>query len=328
MADILSQDEVDALLSAVSSGELPEVEQPQESAGGSVRQKQMTLYDFKRPEMISKDQVRTLQMVHENFARYLSNFMSAYLRTVVEIDLIAVDQLTYGEFIMSLPNPTNMTIINMSPLEGKGIFEINPVLVFSIVDRLLGGPGAPPPEIRLFTDIEQKIIGSVVDKALEGLTEAWEHVAHVDFSRVDTEMNPQFCQILAANETVAAMTLEVAIGETSGIISICIPYISLEPLIDKLSAQHMIGVTPKKVSGEKRERLEKNLSMAPVNVSFAVGSTQLTIQEISNLHVGDVVVLDRSAKDLIDLCIEGIPKFAGLPGLLGAKKGFIVKKQI
>ena len=327
MADILSQDEVDALLSAVSSGELPEVEEPQETSSPS-RQKQMTLYDFKRPEMISKDQVRTLQMVHENFARYLSNLMSAYLRTVVEIDLIAVDQLTYGEFIMSLPNPTNMTIIDMSPLEGKGIFEINPVLVFSIVDRLLGGQGTPPQEIRLFTDIEQKIIGSVVDKALEGLTEAWEHVAHVDFTRVDTEMNPQFCQILAANETVAAMTLEVAIADTSGIISICIPYISLEPLIDKLSAQHLIGVTPKKVSGEKRERLERNISMAPVNVSFDIGTTELTIKEITDLQVGDVVVLDRSAKDLIDMCVEGVPKFAGLPGLLGTKKGFIVKKQV
>ncbi|MDX9703456.1 MAG: flagellar motor switch protein FliM [Candidatus Auribacterota bacterium] len=324
MADILSQDEVDALLSAVSSGEIPEAQNVQENQ----RHKQVSLYDFKRPEMISKDQMRTLQMVHENFARYLSNLMSAFLRTVVEINLIAVDQLTYGEFIMSLPNPTNMTLMSMEPLEGRGIFEINPVLVFSIVDRMMGGSGVPPEEVRLFTDIEQRVIGTVVEKALKGLNETWEHVAEINFQAVDREMNPQFCQILASGETVAAMTLEVKIGDdTSGICSICIPYISLEPLIDNLSAQHLVGVAPKKITEEQKNNLERNIKNAAVTVSFEIGKTSLSINEIMELQVGDVVVLDKSINSDNTLCVEGVPKFLGVPGLLGTKKGFMVKSK-
>lgn len=322
MADILSQDEVDALLSAVSSGEIPEAQNAQENQ----RHKQVSVYDFKRPEMISKDQMRTLQMVHENFARYLSNLLSAFLRTVVEINLIAVDQLTYGEFIMSLPNPTNMTLMSMEPLEGRGIFEINPVLVFAIVDRMMGGTGLAPGEVRLFTDIEQRVIGTVVEKALQGLSEAWEHVAEINFQSVDREMNPQFCQILAAGETVAAMTLEVKVGDdTSGICSICIPYISLEPLIDNLSAQHLVGVAPKKTTDEQKQNLERNLKLSKVNISFEIGKTMLSIHEIMNLQVGDVVVLDKSINADNTMCVEGIPKFLGVPGLVNTKKGFMIK---
>jgi len=324
MADILSQDEVDALLSAVSAGEIP-VEQPRQEA--RVTNAQVNVYDFKRPEMISKDQLRTLQMIHENFARYMSNFMSAYLRTVVEISLIAVDQLTYTEFIMSLPNPTNMSIIDMTPLEGRGIFEINPVLVFAIVDRLLGGPGFAPSEMRLFTDIEQKVIGNVVERSLKGLTECWEHVSAIDFKVVDREMNPQFCQILASNETVASITLEVKIGETSGILSICFPYLSLEPLMAKLSAQHLIGSTQKKMTELQKERLELNVNNTRVDVSFVVGSTNIMTKDFMSLDIGDVVVLDNPVKAPNLLCVEGIPKFEGIPGLVGTKKAFQIQSK-
>ncbi|MEW6535839.1 MAG: flagellar motor switch protein FliM [Candidatus Auribacterota bacterium] len=322
MADILSQDEVDALLNAVSTGDVG-IKKCQHEV--QRHKKDVNVYDFKRPEMISKDQIRTLQMVHENFARYLSNFMSAYLRTVVEINLAAVDQLTYGEFVMSLPNPTYMSILSMAPLEGSTIFEVNPVLVFTIVDRLLGGVGKAPHEIRLFTDIEQRIIGSVIEKALHGLTEAWEHVAHINFEVIDKEMNPQFCQILANNETVASMTLEVKIGETSGIISICIPYISLEPLIDKLSAQHLIGASQKKITDEQKRNLLRNISAASLQVSFEIGRTILTLQELLDLRKGDVIVLDKSIKELNTMSVEGNPKFLGVPGLTGTKKGFLIQ---
>jgi len=323
MADILSQEEVDALLSAVSSGDIPV-----NTVSDSGAKKQVNVYDFKRPEMISKDQIRTLQMVHENFARFLSNFMSTYLRTVVDINLIAVDQLTYGEFIMSLPNPTSINIISMDPLVGRGIFEINPVLVFSIVDRLLGGPGYSPSEIRLFTDIEQRIISNVVQRALGGLSVSWEHVANIDFKIVDREMNPQFCQILAPSETVAAITLEVKIVETKGIISICIPYLSLEPLIDKLSAQHLIGAPPKKTSDEQKQNITNNLKNASVTVTFEVGRTQLPIRDIMELQVGDVIVLDKSVNTPNYVCVENVPKFYGVPGLLGSKKGFLIQSKI
>ncbi len=323
MADILSQEEVDALLSAVSSGEIP----VNTTADPGIK-KQVNVYDFKRPEMISKDQVRTLQMVHENFARFLSNFMSTYLRTVVEINLIAVDQLTYGEFIMSLPNPTSINIMSMDPLMGRGIFEVNPILVFTIVDRLLGGPGISPQEIRLFTDIEQKIMSNVVQRALVGLSEAWEHVADIDFKFVDKEMNPQFCQILAPSETVAAITLEVKIAETKGIMSICIPYLSLEPLIDKLSAQHLIGAPPKKISDDQKRNIEFSLKNASVTVTFEVGRTQLPIRDIMELQAGDIIMFEKSVNTPNYVFVENVPKFYGVPGLIGSKKGFLISSRI
>jgi flagellar motor switch protein FliM len=321
MADILSQEEVDVLLNAVSSGDVADT-----SSSKDNRRKEVNVYDFKRPEMISKDQIRTLQMVHENFARFFSNFLSAYLRTVVEVKLIAVDQLTYGEFIMSLPNPTNMSIISMEPLLGRSVFEINPILVFTIIDRLLGGEGTSPTQIRLFTEIEQKVIEDVVCRALKGLEQSWEHIIEINFELVDREMNPQFCQILATNETVASMTFEVKIAETTGILSICIPYLSLEPLIDKLSAQHLIGATQKRLTDDQKEAIVHSLKAASANLSFEIGRTSLSVRELLELQAGDVVVLDEPITALNTVNVEKVPKFKGIPGLVGTKKGFLVQE--
>ena len=327
MADILTQDEVDALLNAVSSGDVPTT-QKQDIVNASPNLRDAVSYDFKRPEMVSKDQMRTIQMVHENFARYLSNFLSAYLRTVVDANILAVDQLTFGEFVMSLPNPTNMNIIDLEPLEGRGVFEVNPVLVFAIVDRLLGGAGATMEEIRVFTDIEQSVIGNVVGKALQGLSEAWASVAEINFSSNEREMNPQFCQILAANETVISVTLEVTFKDVTGIISICIPFIALEPIVDKLSARHVYGVGQKELDERQKSNLKETLNIVSVKVSFEVGRTTLRIKELLDLQPNDIVVLDKSVKSPCAMCVENSPKFEGTPGLVSKKKGFKILNKI
>ena len=202
------------------------------------------------------------------------------------------------------------------------------MLVFSIVDRLLGGAGTTLEEIRLFTDIEQSIMANVVQKSLGALAEAWSSVSKMSFTVIDREMNPQFCQILATNETVVSVTLEVTIKDVTGIVSICIPFISLEPLIGKLSAQHKFGAALKELDEKQKAQIVGTVYSAAVTASFEIGRTHLTIRELLELQRDDIVVLDKSVKSPCTMCVEKIPKFVGSPGLVSRKKGFKILQKL
>ncbi|MBN1522445.1 MAG: flagellar motor switch protein FliM [Candidatus Aureabacteria bacterium] len=316
MVDILSQEEVDALLTAVGDGELPVDEDTGEETTGKI----VSRYDFRRPDIVSKDQMRTLQMLHKTFCRYLSTTLSTYLRTVIEVNLVAVDQLTYGEFNMSLSNPTYISIFSLEPLEGRGVLEINPVLVFSLIDRLLGGAGYPPTEVRVLTDIEQSIIDRVIKIFIEGLNQAWKHVADFNFRVTDSEVNPQFVQVVAPGETVILVTLEMKAGESSGIISLCFPFIFIEPIMSRLSAQHLMAATKKRTEENKSDSIKKNLEKSQLLVSCKLGEKPLTIREILELKKGDVIVLDSKVTSRLIVEIQGKEKFLGIPGIIGKKK--------
>ncbi len=228
--DVLSQAEIDELLSNISSGAVSAEEIQSEE-----KLKKIKLYDFKRPDKFSKDQIRTLYMIHENFARLLNTYLSAHLRTMVHIDVASVDQLTYEEFIRSLPNPSVIGVFQMRPLKGNAILELNPNIVFAIIDRLFGGKGTPMTKPRALTDIEEAIVTRVINKALEGLQDAWKQVVAIEPQMEIIETNPQFTQIVPPNDMVVIITLQAKIGDAEGLINLCIPYLVVEPIMSKLT---------------------------------------------------------------------------------------------
>lgn len=325
MGDILSQEEVDALLSAVSS---TEEEEPIDSFDDGFEEEEevdeqssraLSLYDFKRPDRVSKDQMRTLQNLHEGYARLFSTTLTNFLRTYIEIELVSVDQLTYSEFIMSISNPSCIYVFNMSPLEGNAIIEINPSLVFFIIDRLFGGQGRPSEENRELTRIEQNVIVNIVNRALRDLAVIWEHVGIFKPGIESYETNPQFVQIVPAGETVILISLEVKMQNSSGLMSICYPYILLENVITSLSNETWGGV---KVRDGKRSEtpLYNELQQMSVGVSAVIGETKVSIRDFLQLQQGDILCLDKNADSDIMVKVGGKTKMAGKTGMIGRHK--------
>ena len=315
MSDVLSQEEIDALLGAVASGEVG-AEDTQRLAPGKAL---VTSYDFRRPKLISKDQMRTLQMLHDTFAKAFANTLSLYLRTIVNANLALVEQFAYGEFVMSLPNPTCMSIFSMQPLEGLAILEINPVLVFVIVDRLLGGGGQPPKEIRELTEIENQIILTVINMALDKFQDTWKHVSQVHCALEGRESNPQFAQITTLTDNVLLITLNVEIAENTGMVSLCIPIATLAPVLGHLSAEKWISSAQR--SPDRAGRCTRFLEETDVGLQAVLGASQMTINELVDIQSGDVVVLDKHIEADIVLNVENSPKFYAKPGLVAGRRG-------
>ena len=315
MSDILSQEEIDALLGAVATGQV-KVEEKEHIV---IDKASITNYDFRRPKLISKDQMRTLQMLNDTFAKAFANTLSLYLRTIVNANLALVEQFTYGEFIMSLPNPTCISVFSMQPLEGLAILEINPVLVFVIVDRLLGGGGQPPKEIRELTEIENQIILTVINMALDKFQETWKHVTQVRCVLEGRESNPQFAQITTMTDNVLLITLNVEIADNTGMVSLCIPISTLAPVLGNLSAQKWISSAQRStaMSGQCTQFLEET----DVQLNAVLGTSEMTINELMNVQPGDVVVLDRHAEEDIVLNVENSPKFYARPGIITGRRG-------
>lgn len=314
MADILSQSEIDALLAALSTGTLDVEEVKSEE-----QRRKVKTYDFRRPNKFSKDQVRTLVMLHENLARLLSTSLSTYLRTVVRAEVASVDQLTYEEFTKSLQNPTTMNILTLKPLEGNIVFEFSPNLAFAIIDRLLGGSGSSVERPRELTDIEQTVIKRVVQKTFPNIKEAWAVVADLTPNYEGIEMNPLFTQIVPPTDMVILITLEVRIADTRGLMNICFPFAVLEPLLDHLNAQFWFASSKKASTEASLAALQKRLSMTRVQLTVELGRTSITVQELLGLSRGDVIQLDQAVKDPLVARVGQNEKFHIFPGLSGSK---------
>ena len=311
-SDVLSQSEIDELLSALSTGVVSA-----EDIQTEQKQRKIKVYDFKRPDKFSKDQIRTLYMLHENFARMLNTYLSAHLRTLVHVNVASVDQLTYEEFIRSLPNPSVINIVQMSPLKGNIILELNPNIVFAIIDRLFGGLGLPS-KPRPLTDIEEAIVRRVVDKALENLKDAWKQVVEIEPRMGTIETNPQFTQIVPPNDMVVIVTLQAKIGQAEGLINLCIPYLVLEPVMSKLTTTFWVASSiSKQASSENMDALERKLKKALVPVTVELGSTTITVQELLDLAVGDVLQLETKVDSPLSLIIGKKEKFKCKPGISG-----------
>jgi len=310
MGDILSQNEIDALLSALSSGEVTAEKLEEEEV------RTIKVYDFKHPDRFSKDQTRTLQMLHDHFSRLFATSMSAFLRTIVEVSLVSVDQLSYNEFIRSIANPTCVSLLKMTPLEGNGLLEISPNLAFTIVDRLMGGAGKEMKKNRELSEIEQTLLKRVIGRVCEALRDSWRNVVPIEPELDVLETNPQmFLQLYLPTEMVILMTFEVKIGENAGSTSLCIPYPVLEPVVQKLSSRSWFSAERKGMTVENRSVLEKQMDEVELDIKATLGVTELSVQEVLELQVGDVVPLKTRAREDVPLYVGGFLRFWGKPGM-------------
>lgn len=324
MADILSQEEIDALLDVVEDEGDDALEVEEEEV---FQQKQITLYDFKRPNRVSKEQLRAFRGIHDKMARSLSSQISAIMRSIVEIQLHSVDQMTYGEFLMSLPNPTSFNVFSMKPLEGSGVLEINPSIAFPMLDRLLGGKGEPFESNREFSDIELSLFETVLRVMMSTLKEAWGPVAEVYPAIESKESSPNVVQIVAQNEIVVMVVMEIIIGHSSGMMNLCYPVIALEPVLPKLASRDlMLNETSSKKS--RNQELQVLIGGAGVTVEANLGSAELTLREVLDLSSGDIIRLTESGDDIVSLSVDGKERFKGEIGLRRFRKSIKVTEII
>ncbi|MDW0109221.1 flagellar motor switch protein FliM [Sporosarcina aquimarina] len=309
--DILSQNEIDALLSAISTGEMTAEEIKKED-----ETKKVKVYDFKRALRFSKDQIRSLTRIHENFARLLTTYFSAKLRTYIQINVASVDQIPFEEFIRSIPNMTLLNIFEVPPLEGNIIMEVNPNVAYSMLERLMGGYGESSGKVDNMTEIEIKILTGLFERSFDNLREAWSNIADIDPFLAEMEVNPQFLQMISPNETVIVISFNIIIGESSGMINICIPHVVLEPIIPNLSVQYWMQTNKKEPSPEQSIVLEKRIRKASLPVVASLGEGEMSVEELLYLQVGDIVALDSAIDAPLTIEVSGIPKFTAQPGHL------------
>ncbi|WP_269153154.1 flagellar motor switch protein FliM [Anaerosalibacter bizertensis] len=322
LAEVLSQSEIDALLQAVNSGEVDVEEIQEEEISNKVKK-----YDFRNPQKIAKDQLRTLEIIHENFARLLQTFLSGYLRAPVKISILTVDQYAYSEFSNAISNPAFLSIINFEPLNGQVLIDISTNTVFTIIDRLLGGDGEETDEIRGFTEIEISLLQKMMIKIMDLIKEAWENVIELKPSLEKIEVNSQFAQIVPPNETVALITLNISIGSVEGMINVCIPYIVLEPILDKLSTKFWFSNAKKDISEEDMKIMRKRILQTLVPIRAELGSSTINVKDILNLQSGDVIRLDDN-DNLIKMKIGSKVKFLGTPGVSNNKMAVKIVKVV
>ncbi|WP_088041217.1 flagellar motor switch protein FliM [Bacillus sp. EAC] len=312
--EVLSQNEIDALLSAISTGEMDAEELKKEESERKVK-----VYDFKRALRFSKDHIRSLTRIHENFARLLTTYFSAQLRTYVQISVASTDQIPYEEFIRSIPKMTILNVFEVPPLDGRIIFEINPNIAYAMLDRVLGGQGSSINKVENLTEIETRIMTQLFERAVENLREAWSTIADIETELTDFEVNPQFLQTVSPNETVVVISFNTVIGDTTGMINICIPHVVLEPMIPKLSVRYWMQPNTKPKNVEETEFIKKRINTTNLNVIAELGKTTISINDLLNLDVGDVIVLDKNTEQPLDIKIGESYKFNAQPGVVGKK---------
>lgn len=321
--EVLSQNEIDALLSAISSGEMDADELKKEE-----QEKRVRVYDFKRALRFSKDQIRSIGRVHENYARLLTTFFSSQLRTYVDIEVATVDQIPYEEFIRSIPAVTVLNVYSVAPLEGSIIMEINPNIANGLIDRILGGRGDSMKNVEGFTELETILLTQLFEKAIGNLEEAWASLVEFEAVLEDFEINPQFLQMVAPNDTVVVVTLNTSIGETTGLINICIPHIVLEPIIPKLSFRYQMQTVRSKRDPEAYENISNSLRQTKVEAKAILGETEINIQEFLKLQKDDVITLNQAIDDPLMLAINDENKYLVQPGKFRNKYSVQVLEEI
>lgn len=325
MADILSQEEIDALLQVVDEdGEDAVVINTNSHIE---EQKQVIIYDFKRPNRVSKEQLRAIKGIHDKLARNLASQISSIMRSIVEIRLHSVDQMTYGEFLMSLPSPTSFNVFSIKPLDGTCVLEINPSIAFPMIDRLLGGNGDGFESIRELTDIEINLLDAILRIMMQRLKESWSMITDMYPNVEAKESSPNVVQIVSQNEIVIMVVMEIIIGNSSGMINICYPVIYLEPILSRLANRDiMLGETNAKKSRNKE--LKTLIGRAEVLYEAILGRSVISVSEFLSLKEGDILRLDRSADDKAIVCIDKKDVFLAQIGLHRFRKSIKIDELI
>jgi flagellar motor switch protein FliM len=321
--DVLSQAEVESLLSAMDSREGDVIA---DAAVSRIRHRdKISPYDFKRPERVGKEQMRSLQTMHEAFGRNFGASLSALLRTIVELKLTSVDQLTYSEFVFSLENPTCFNLINAAPLEGQLILDINLSLLFPIIDRLLGGGNdQSAPVRRPLTEIELRLVSRITDLFCSEMKHAWENVLELNLSIDRVESNPQLVQIVPPNEVVVLISFEISLGDARGMMNLCIPFNSIERISNRLSANSWVSYGKKSATTENIQRISSQLSDAVVEVVVDLAETNISTSDLIGLRVGDIIATEKDVARPLVVSIEGQPKFHAQPGAFKGRKAIQV----
>jgi len=310
VSEVLSQNEIDALLSALNSGEIDVHEIKEEKEERKVKD-----YNFKIPNKFAKDHTRTLQIMHENFSRLLQTYLSGYLRALVQIEVISVDQLTYNEFTNSMPNPSVLGIVDFAPLNGSIIVEMTPSVSFAMIERVLGGTGHAFERTRGFTEIELSLLEKILGQFISFFKDPWKNVIELKPRLKKIETNPQFAQIMSPNETVALITLNTKVGNIEGMIHICIPHLVIEPVIPKLSTKFWFSGVSKEITGSDLKIIEKKIQSTILPLSVVLGSNDILVKDFLGLNIGDVIPLNTSSNEDLKIYIGSLLKFYGKPGL-------------
>ncbi len=324
MTEVLSQDEIDQLLTAISSGDA-ETEDTRQVA----ERKNIRIWDFRRPDKFSKEQIRTVSFMHETFARLTTTSLAAQLRSMVHVHVASVDQLTYEEFLRSIPSPTALAVINMDPLTGSAILEIDPAITFTIIDRLFGGPGEGAKINRELSEIERAVMESIIVRILGNMREAWSQVIDLRPRLGQIETNPQFVQIVPPTEMVVLVTLETKVEEVEGMMNFCIPYLTIEPIISKLSAQYWYSSVRRGATTENLNVLRERLAGIDIPLVAEVGSLTLPMKDVMTLQPGNVIRLSATrVGDPMVLKLGNRPKFDCRPGVVGKQLAVQVTRKI
>jgi flagellar motor switch protein FliM len=339
MSEVLEQNEIDALLNSTEADDpadlAPDGENDASSslAGGASGQPappplEADSYDFKRPERVSPDQITALSTMHEACARDLVAMFSGLLRTNVDVRVIGVQQLTYGEFVSALSNPTCITVLQAPPLETRMCIEFSPMIVYPFIDRLLGGNNSGTTFIpqRPLTAIEWRLIGKVVDRTLDHLSDAWRKLVEVRFEATQTESNPRLVNVAAPTDIVVFITFEIRLGETVGTMSLCVPFNAIEPVLGGICQRSWI-CEPRPATDTQQKRLFRNLAKSPVDLTAYLGQTTIRLSDLRDLRPGDLIPLEKQPDNDLILRIAGRNKFAGKIGQVRGRRALRITRR-
>ena len=308
MGEVLSQEEIDNLLQALSTGEI-DAEQIQDSD-----EKQVKDYDFKRPAKFSKEHLRTLEIIFEHYGRLLSTNLPVYLRKNVQVSVNSSETVTFSEFTNALSNPVILSILNFSPLTGSIIMELSPNLGFAIIDRMLGGQGEPLERTRDFSEIEMTILEKILVICMQLLREPWKNVVEISPILERIETNPQFAQIISPSDMIAIVTLNIKIGEVAGLMNICLPYFTLENIMDKLNTKYWFSTMQDNNDEDYQEHIEALIKRVDIPVKAILGHSSVSVEDFMNLQLGDIIRLDSSVDSELTVYVGNIKKFTAVPG--------------
>lgn len=327
MADVLSQNEIDSLLSEMTSGRVD----VDDIIGSKVAKGEISNYDFRRPNRISKNQVRTLQTVHESFAEVFGYYLVSRLQTVVSITVTSVDQLFYSEFILSVSNPSCLYVFDIEGTDGSGILEISPQLALTVVERLLGGSAETSPQARSITPIEQAVVRNIVEHALSDLRNAWRSIADLKFLYQRLEMEADFVQIAPSSEIVVVVSFDVNIGVNTYLMNLCFPTFALEEVLARLNRQQVTTSVLTQSSSRLRENAEimsQQMANTYLPIIAELGKTSLTVRNLLELKEGDVIKLKKRVNHEIEVSIAGKRKLAARPGSVEGKKAVRITRKL
>jgi flagellar motor switch protein FliM len=336
--EVLNRNDVEDLLKSMDIGSAADTKaspKPAQAAPTSNTAKKpapkarVLAYDFKRPERVGKEQMRALQSLHEGLSRNFGASLSAVLRTMVEVKMISVDQLTYSEFVYSLEIPTCFNLLTPSPLEGNWIVDISPTLLYPIIDRMLGGSISTESHLkRPLSDIELRLASRITNVFLRELTNAWTNVVPLKLAVERVESNPQLVQIVPPNEVVILVSFEMNLGGTRGLTNLCIPFNTIERIGSRLSNNSWVGYASSRVSDVTKEQIGDRLDGSQTTLSVTLANSKIKTADLFDLQVGDLIATEKDIHVPLEVEIANVVKFYASAGSYKGRKAIQIQQVL